>query len=57
MVWSKCAPNRKQDTEAPARPVDLLGDTGDNLTRPNPRQPDLPFRDVNAAAGAPRTVS
>jgi hypothetical protein len=28
-----------------------------NLTRRNPRQPDLPFRDVNAAAGAPRTVS
>lgn len=28
-----------------------------NLTRRNPRQPDLPFRDVNASVGAPRTVS
>ncbi len=28
-----------------------------NLSRRNPRQPDLPFRDVNASVGAPRTVS
>jgi len=28
-----------------------------NLTRRNPRQPDLPFRDVNATVGATRTVS
>jgi hypothetical protein len=28
-----------------------------NLSRRNPRQPDLPFRDVNAAPGPARTVS
>lgn len=28
-----------------------------NLSRRNPRQPDLPFRDVNAAAGPTRTIS
>jgi hypothetical protein len=28
-----------------------------NLSRRNPRQPDLPFRDVNTAAGPTRTVS
>jgi hypothetical protein len=28
-----------------------------NLSRRNPRQPDLPFRDVNEAASALRTVS